>query len=166
MRDILVVLSSLFVASFLFTTPLDAQAMRGPTIPTVQFCSLGKPSLYDNQLIRINAILVANQTPRVDGADSFLYSLRCRNSNLTVVVEWSDSLDENAPGNKAMQKIRDKPDKRGNTRVAVTLVGEFEASGKRKYGHLDWADSQFVIHSIERVSPIRARTGWPGRLRR
>src|SRR5436190_2041725 len=67
-------------------------------------------------------------------------------------------------GTRAYTKLlrtQRRPDKFGNTRALVTLVGQFQSSGQRKYGHLDWADSQFVIYRIETVDRLARRTLWP-----
>jgi hypothetical protein len=124
-------------------------------IPTVRFCDLIKnPNRYDGQIIRIEAILLENQTPRLDGGDPFLYHAGCTRTDFSVVVEWSKSFKETVMVHDTLERIRNKPDRNGNTRTAVTVVGQFHGSGKRKYGHLDWADGQFVIHTLEKAAPV------------
>ena len=167
MKLFLFTLLAFFLLGFNVTASLSAQNTRSPSIATVQFCSLVRqPRSYHNRVIRIKAILVENQTPRVDGGDSFLYDPRCGNNEFTVVVALSESFNGADSAYKALQKIEGQPDKRGWTRVAVMLVGEFNASAQRKYGHLDWAVSQFAIQSIEKVSSIPATTKWPKSLRK
>ena len=144
-----------------------ARFQTAPNLQTdlIKFCNLiNNPRQYDGKTIRLEAVLVENHNTRVDGGDPILYDPACRKKDFTVVVEWPMASYENykeAPAYKALEKTREKPDKRGNTRARVILVGEFNSSGERKYGHLDWADSQFVVHDIEAAIPVAFKVAWP-----
>jgi len=115
---------------------------------------------FHNRVIRVKAILVENQTPRVDGGDPILYDVACPDSDFSVVVLFADSFKSNA-AYAALRRINDKPDASGKTCATVSLFGKFEVSSKREYGHLDWADSQFVIYRIEKTSPVAPNAIWP-----
>ena len=141
--------------------PTHSQTAVRSSVPMVNFCRLTEtPREFHNKVIRVKAILVMNQTPRVDGGDPFLYDAACADNSPYVVVEFSPNFRWNA-AYTALLRTQKHPHKSGNTRASVTLVGQFQASGKREYGHLDWADSQFVIYRIETVSRIRRQTIWP-----
>jgi hypothetical protein len=139
---------------------------RSQTAPTssratINFCRLTEtPRQFHNHIIRVKAILVMNHTPRVDGGDPFLYDVACAENNPYVVVQFSPNFKWNA-GYTKLLRTQKHPDKFGNTRAVVTLVGQFQSSGQREYGHLDWADSQFVIYRIETVARVARRTIWP-----
>jgi hypothetical protein len=135
---------------------IAAQDRPNASIPTVDFCDLIKnPAAYANKTIRLKAILLENQTPRVDGGDPILYDSRCQSSDFSVTVTFSETFKTNT-AYETLRRIRGAPDEADNSRAVVTLVGEFQYSGQREYGHLDWANSQVLIHEIESVSPIKA----------
>ncbi len=138
-----------------------SQTSATSSIGTVAFCSLTKtPRRFHNQIIRVRAILVMNHTPRVDGGDPFLYDVTCAENNPYVVVQFSPDFKWTASYTKLL-RTQKHPDKFGNTRALVTLVGQFQSSGQREYGHLDWADSQFLIYRIRAVARVARRTIWP-----
>ena len=140
-----------------------AQSQTAPTsrINTVDFCLLTKtPRQFHNNIIRLKAILVMNHTPRVDGGDPFLYDVACADKDPYVAVQFWTKFRWDAAYTKLL-RTQKHPDEFGNTRTLVTLVGQFQSSGQREYGHLDWADSQFVIYRIEAVSRIPRATLWP-----
>ncbi len=114
----------------------------------IDICKLVRdPSRYAGKRIRLKAVLVENRTPRVDGGDTYLYGHGCRGSSFTVVVEFSSE--------ESYQPVEMvKPDVHGNVRLNVILVGIFRYSGSQKYGHLDWADSQFLIHRVEKLKAL------------
>jgi hypothetical protein len=152
----------IFLVAFLAigSTARSQTAATSP-INTVSFCRLTKtPRQFHNQIIRVKAILVMNHTPRVDGGDPFLYDVACADNDPYVAVEFSPNFKWNAAYTKLL-RTQKHPDKFGNTRTLVTLVGQFQSSGQREYGHLDWADSQVVIYRIETVTRVVPRTIWP-----
>jgi hypothetical protein len=112
---------SITLIAFLVTTlnPSVTQTNPRAEIPTVAFCDLIRnPARDDDKVIRVKAILMENQTPRVDGGDPIFYDVGCRKNDFSVVVESSEPFDETAPVYKALARIRKKPDKRGNTRAS------------------------------------------------
>jgi hypothetical protein len=124
----------------------------------IEICKLIKhPSQYAGKTIRLKAVLVENHTPRVDGGDTYLYGPACRKTPFSVVVEFS-SQESYQP----LEILSEKPDINGYVRSNVILVGVFHYSGTKKYGHLDWADSQFVVHKVEDVKATAAKTPWRG----
>ena len=138
-----------------------SQSSTGSSIETVPFCRLTEtPRRFHNRTIRLKAILVMNHTPRVDGGDPFLYHVACADKNPYVVVEFASDFKWDAAYTKLL-RTQKHPDKFGNTRTLVTLVGQFQSSGQREYGHLSWADSQFVIYQIESVARVAPGTIWP-----
>lgn len=133
-----------------------------PQLSEVSICQLARnPYAYDEQNLRLRAILVENHNPRVDGGDSFLYDPRCLNTSFTVVAEWDASNLSGGPTNSALDRIREQPDKKGNSRAEVIVVGRFNGPKGNRYGHLGWARAQFLIVSLESAQPVAANVGWP-----
>lgn len=124
----------------------------------IEICKLIKyPSEFAGRTILLKAVLVQNYTPRVDGGDSYLYGPACRKVPFTVVVEF-DSQESYQP----LKVLSREPDRDGDVRLNVILVGVFHYSGTEKYGHLNWADSRFVVHRVEKATPTPAKTLWRG----
>jgi hypothetical protein len=124
----------------------------------IEICKLIKhPSQFAGKTIRLKAVLVENHTPRVDGGDPYLYGPACRKTPFSVVVEFS-SQESYQP----LEILSEKPDINGYVRSDVILIGVFHYSGTEKYGHLNWADSQFVVQKVEEVKASAAKTPWRG----
>jgi hypothetical protein len=122
----------------------------------IGICKLIKqPSKYAGKTIRLKAVLVENHTPRVDGGDPYLYDPACRDTDFDVVVGWSSE-----ESYQPIKNIAEEPDGDGYVRASVVLVGMFHYSGTEKYGHLNWADSQFVVQKVEEVKATAAKTPW------
>ena len=140
--NVLLIVVSLVVAKGRAPTPNnDVKAI-------IDVCKLVKdPSQYAGKTIRLKAVLVENRTSRVDGGDPYLYGPGCRRSSFSVVVEFSSE--------ESYQPVeRVKPDVHGDVRLNVILVGIFRYSRTQKYGHLDWADSQFLVHRVEKIKAL------------
>lgn len=132
-------------------------AEQQPSI--VNFCELvHHPDLYSGKIIRTQAILVENHTPRVDGSDPLLYDPACNGIEGLV---FADLTELKAEGRSLLElaDVKQKADKHGDTRVMVTLVGTFEHV--KRYGHLDWAGAQVVAHVIEKAQEVPAKVEWP-----
>ena len=44
----------------------------------------------------------------------------------------------------------------GNTRADVIVEGVFRDAGLKKFGHLDWADAEFVVENLEFAKPVKS----------
>jgi hypothetical protein len=129
--------------------PQETQKMTGVI---VRFCDLIEhPARYDGKRIRLHAMLAENQTPRVDGGDSYLYGSACRESEFRVVVAWSSNRTYGS-----LEQVRSKPDEAGNTLADVIVDGVFRDAGERKFGHLDWAAAEFIVENVEVARPAKS----------
>jgi hypothetical protein len=132
----------------------------GSQTERVKFCDLVRePRRYAGKLIRTKAVLVENHRDRVDGADPFLYDPACRSKDYLVLANWPRSSQDESRAMSELDSIRARPDKRGNSRASVTVVGRFESGGR--YGHLDWAHSQLIINSVDKAEQVSASAAWP-----
>lgn len=129
----------------------------------VSLCDLvNKPHRYKGRMIWLKAVLVENNKPRIDGADSFLYDQRCKDQGLNVVVRWSKSSHENNVAYESLNKIqKENADGFGVSRASVIIVGNFSGIRKHKYGEQGWADAEFTIDHIEEAKPVEANLPWP-----
>jgi hypothetical protein len=129
-------------------------------IKTVSLCELAhNPILYDKKIVRIQAILVENHAPRVDGGDPLLLDLSCYSDDTVVLAEIDPSYQPDAEIQKAFEYSERKKDEYGNSRADVIVVGQYDGPNGIGYGHLNWARSQFVITRYEEVKPINSRSG-------
>lgn len=118
-----------------------------------------KPARYRGRQIRIKAVLVENNRPRVDGADPFLYDVVCRNKKRRVVARWRNDSYNKSTARESLQAIRTKSDEFGVSRAAVVLSGTLSGPGKEKFG--DWAELEFKIDDVEQAEPVAANLPQP-----
>jgi hypothetical protein len=163
MRSIAIVLFCLALIGY----PLGVWGQDPGTRPNlrteiVNWCDLArKPARYAGKVVRLRAILVENHTPRIDGADPFLYGPDCRENSFTTTVRWLTPSYNASTAHEDLDKARQARDEFGVSRVSVVLVGTFSGAQRRTFGHLGWADSQFVIRDVEEAKRVHSDVAWP-----
>lgn len=128
-------------------------------LKTVQYCDLyNSTKNYEEQLIRTEAILVYASGNRVDGGDSYLYSLKCNNRDFFALIEFA-ALKNRDVWHKQLEKLAVRE---GENLFRIVLTGKFESSDKFPvYGHLSWARAKFDALEIELVKNVTASVNFP-----
>jgi hypothetical protein len=140
----------------------DASSHLSDQSEIVDFCAMvDKPARYRGRQIRFKAVLVENNRPRVDGADSFIYDAACRNKKRRVMVTWRNYSYDKITARESLGAIQAKSDEFGISRAAVALSGTLNGPGKEKFGHLNWAELEFNIDDVEQAEPVAANLPWP-----
>jgi hypothetical protein len=118
--------------------------------PMVSFCELVRnPAHYHKSVVRTRALL------RVDRENEVLYEPECDSPENHVWAEFDPSYvySDQQLKEKLGELLRRKAAKPTRT-VQVTIVGRFEGSDGKGYGHLDGYRYRFSIIRIEQADPV------------
>lgn len=145
--------------------PLDASHVSRKSGPqttrrrdqlAIGFCKLVRnPGLYNQRLIRTEATMI------VGYEQSYLYDPACNSADTWSWAEHDRSYESNPETQAFLDSLLDNKVGVGAGRAKVTVVGRFEASLGKRYGHLDQFRSQFVIMRVERAEEVRTNVAWP-----
>lgn len=92
-------------------TRKESRSHLGDQSEIVDFCAMvDKPAQYRGRQIRLKAVLVENNRPRIDGADSFVYAAACQNKKRRVVVRWRNDSYQKSAASESLRAIEAKSD--------------------------------------------------------
>jgi hypothetical protein len=121
----------------------------------ISFCDLArKPDLYNQRVVRTEATMI------VGYEQSYLYDLACNSEDTWAWAESDQSYESSPETQKLLERFLNQKDEQSTRRAKVTIVGRFEASPGKRYGHLDQFRSQFIIMRVERVEQIVTNVPW------
>jgi len=129
------------------------------TFLNVDFCELVlNPYKYDKKQIRVKAVLLQSHAVSVDGGEPYFYFPNCLGDNKAIHIEDHKNHHKTDPEVvKSLQKLQEKRDKYGNSRVWVTATGLFEKAGKSGFGHLSWANFRLLVMQFEKVEKFSGK---------
>lgn len=122
----------------------------------ISFCDLvHNPDLYNQRVVRTEATMV------IGYEQSYLYDLACNSRATWSWVESDYPYGSSSEAQKLLDNLLNQKEAQGAGRAKVTIVGRFDASPGKRYGHLDQFRSQFTIMRVERVEPVVTALPWP-----
>jgi hypothetical protein len=129
---------------------------------TTSFCELTQDKVrYSQQIVRTQAILVSSRTALVDAGETYLYHPSCRDENRLVLVEYDPSYSPNTTTQATLQQVLSEKSTTSHGRARVTIVGRFDASSEKGYGHLGGFQARISVTSLERIESVRPSVPWP-----
>jgi hypothetical protein len=118
--------------------------------PTVSFCQLVRnPAQYDKLVVRTRALL------RVDLENEVLYEPECDSPESHVWAAFDPSyVHSNQQLKEKLGELLRRTATSPTRTVQVTIVGRFEGSNGKGYGHLDGYRYRFSIIRIEQADQV------------
>lgn len=121
-------------------------------IKTVDYCSLFPNELtdYESETVKIRALMVYSNVPRVDGGDDYVYSQKCnRGDNFSVVN--SESLKDSS---EKLNRFLDKLSEEKIYIFEIEFIGKLKTSIIPNFGHLSWSRNEIEVSEIKVIKDV------------
>ena len=144
-----------FILISFFSQNLIGQITKSPN-KNSDYCAVFRAANEKPRTVKIRALMSFSTISRIDGGDTFLYSVECNNGDYFALANFSNLKDI-----AKWQIFFDKLPNEKNFIFEVELQGNLEVSIAPWFGHLSWSRAKIEITEIESIKDVTRKAQKP-----